>query len=409
MCVPDRNSAIYSSKRISFGSQPDNLCKDKSWNSVYFEKSSSKGEKERLSRGLHNQDATITTRLLRAIPANSCGQAFFCIRFSSISAPARRNRFDRGQYLATSPATFRPSLTKRSGAWPNTWRRLNKRRTLALAARSMVLRGEALFLIRDAGAIPAADWDLTTKDGKPVAYRVQVSEAGGGRDQTALAGEVLHFRIGADPAAPYYGQAPLRRANLTAGMLQAVETALAEVYELAPIGTAVLPFPEAAATDLESLARGFRGNRGKVMIRESVNVAAAGGPAPMADWKPMAMTPDLARAMTAETLQAAREAVGMAFGILPAMMASSATGLVVREGQRHLAQWCLQPIAALIGEEATDKLGEPVALDVMRPLQAYDAGGRARALSGIVAALAEAKAAGIDPGRALELVALADD
>ena len=91
------------------------------------------------------------------------------------------------------------------------------------------------------------------------------------------------------------------------------------------------------------------------------------------------------------------------------MMASSATGPVVREGQRHLAQWCLQPIAALIGEEATDKLGEPVALDVMRPLQAYDAGGRARALSGIVAALAEAKAAGIDPGRALELVALADD
>ena len=66
-------------------------------------------------------------------------------------------------------------------------------------------------------------------------------------------------------------------------------------------------------------------------------------------------------------------------------------------------------IAALIGEEATDKLGGPVALDVMRPLQAYDAGGRARALSGIVAALAEAKAAGIDPGRALELVALADD
>ena len=261
------------------------------------------------------------------------------------------------------------------------------RRTLALAARSMALRGEALFLIRDAGAIPAADWDLTTKDGKPVAYRVQVSEAGGGRDQTALAGEVLHFRIGADPAAPYYGQAPLRRANLTAGMLQAVETALAEVYELAPIGTAVLPFPEAAATDLESLARGFRGNRGKVMIRESVNVAAAGGPAPMADWKPMAMTPDLARAM----------------------MATTATGPVVREGQRHLAQWCLQPIAALIGEEATDKLGEPVALDVMRPLQAYDAGGRARALSGIVAALAEAKAAGIDPGRALELVALADD
>ena len=60
---------------------------------------------------------------------NSCGQVFFRIRFSSISAPARRNSFDRGQYLATSPATFRRSSWRHSGAWPNTWRRLNKRRT----------------------------------------------------------------------------------------------------------------------------------------------------------------------------------------------------------------------------------------------------------------------------------------
>lgn len=57
----------------------------------------------------------------------------------------------------------------------------------------------------------------------------------------------------------------------------------------------------------------------------------------------------------------------------------------------------LQPAAALLAEEASEKLGTPVEIDVMRPVQAFDAGGRARALSTIVEALARAKEAGIDP------------
>lgn len=278
------------------------------------------------------------------------------------------------------------------------------RRTLALCARSLALRGEALFLIRDHGLIPCSDWDLKTRDGQPTAYRVQVSEVGGGRSETVLAAEVLHFRIGSDVAAPYYGTAPLRRAQLTAGLLQAVETALAEVYEYAPLATQVLPFPEAPETDLESLARGFRGNRGKVLLRESVNVAAAGGPAPMTDWRPSDLTPDLSKAMTRETLQAARDAICLAYGVLPGMTSAAATGPMVREAQRHLAQWVLQPIAAMIAEEATAKLGVLVELDVTRPLQSYDTGGRARALSAIVGALAAAKEANVDPSEALKLV-----
>lgn len=278
------------------------------------------------------------------------------------------------------------------------------RRTLALCARSLALRGEALFLIRDHGLIPCSDWDLRTRDGVPTAYRVQVSEVGGGRSETVLAPEVLHFRIGSDVGAPYYGTAPLRRAQLTAGLLQAVETALAEVYEYAPLATQVLPFPEAPETDLETLARGFRGNRGKVLLRESVNVTAAGGPAPMTDWKPHDLSPDLSKAMTRETLQAARDGINMAYGVLPGMTSAAATGPMVREAQRHLAQWVLQPIAAMIAEEATAKLGVLVELDVMRPMQAFDAGGRARALTAIVGALAAAKEAGVDPSEALKLV-----
>lgn len=276
--------------------------------------------------------------------------------------------------------------------------------SLGIAGRSLALRGEALFLVRDDGLVPAHDWDLKTRDGKPSAYRVSVPEAGGGRTQTALAGEVLHFRIGSDTVAPWMGTAPLKRARLTAGTLNAIEAALSEVFENAPLGSQVLPMPEQPETDMESLGRGFRGQRGRVLLRESVNVSAAGGPVPQADWRPSDLSPDLQRAMTVENLTMAREAICGAFGVLPALFDGAAQGPLVREAQRHLAQWQLQPVAMLIAQEATAKLGSPIKLDVMRPLQAYDAGGRARTVAAIVQAMAQAKEAGVDPAPALALV-----
>ena len=272
------------------------------------------------------------------------------------------------------------------------------RRTMALTARSLALRGEALFLIGDRRMIPCSDWELSTRDGEPRAYRLSVSEAGGGTTRMALAPEVLHLRIGADPAAPWIGTAPLRRASLSAGMLQAVESALSEVFENAPLGSQIVPMPEAPGTDFERLGRGFRGRRGSVLLRESVNVTAAGGPAPAADWRPSDVTPDLSRSMSLEALEAGRGAVAQAFGVLPALLSMQAQGPLVREAQRHLAGWTLQPIAALMAEEATAKLGGPVTVDVLRPVQAYDVGGRARALATVVQALAQAKEAGIAPG-----------
>jgi hypothetical protein len=91
-------------------------------------------------------------------------------------------------------------------------------------------------------------------------------------------------------------------------------------------------------------------------------------------------------------LAAARDAISQAFGVLPALWSGQAQGPLVREAQRHLCQWTLQPIAALIAEEASAKLGSKVSMDLLRPLQAYDSGGRARAMLSIVQALAAAKA-----------------
>jgi hypothetical protein len=112
--------------------------------------------------------------------------------------------------------------------------------------------------------------------------------------------------------------------------------------------------------------------------------------------------------MTRETLTASRDAICAAFGVLPGLLYNATTGPMVRECQRHLAQWQLQPIAALMAEEATAKLGQPVTVDVMQPLQAHDAGGRARAAAGVVQALAQAKEAGVDADTAMKLVGWAD-
>jgi phage portal protein BeeE len=271
------------------------------------------------------------------------------------------------------------------------------RRTLAMIGRSLALRGEALFLIDDRGLIPCSDWDLNTKNGRPVAYRISISEAGGGTTQTALAGEVLHVRVGADVVTPWLGQSPLRRASLTAGLLHALEAALSEVFENAPIGSLIVPFPESTDVDLETLGRGFRGRRGRVLLRESVNVSAAGGPAPNFDWKAADLTPDLGRAMPLAALEMARGAICGAFGVLPSLWDKAATGPQTREAQRHLAQWTLQPVAEVIAEEVADKIGGPVSIDMMTATQSFDAGGSARAFATLIEGLARAKEAGLDP------------
>lgn len=281
---------------------------------------------------------------------------------------------------------------------------------MAMIGRSLAVRGESVWLI-DAVAnrlIPCSQWDLRTRFADPVAYRVSIPEAGGGITQTVLAAEVLHVRVAADPAAPWFGTPPLRRASLTASMLNAVESSLGEVFENAPLGSQVVPMPEAAETENANMARSFRGQRGRVLLRESVTVSAAGGPVPQTDWRPSSLSPDIEKAMTIETLGAARDAICGAFGVLPALFYSQAQGPLVREAQRHLAQWTLQPIGELLAEEASDKLGGAISIDVMTPAQAFDAGGSARAFATFVGALAQAKEAGLDPGSVAAALAKLD-
>lgn len=85
---------------------------------------------------------------------------------------------------------------------------------------------------------------------------------------------------------------------------------------------------------------------------------------------------------------------------------------LVREAQRHLAQLVLQPIANVMAEEATEKLGTAVTIDCVRPMQAFDHGGKARAFGAMLQAYATAKEAGLDGATlndALQFVDWADE
>ncbi|ROO25582.1 hypothetical protein SAOR_11980, partial [Salinisphaera orenii MK-B5] len=101
---------------------------------------------------------------------------------------------------------------------------------LGMAGRSLGFCGEALFVMRGDTLVAANSWTVSTRGSKPVAYRVTVPDTGGGRSDTVLAGEVLHFKIGIPVERPWTGTSPLHRASLTAEMLYAVEDALADVF-----------------------------------------------------------------------------------------------------------------------------------------------------------------------------------
>lgn len=268
------------------------------------------------------------------------------------------------------------------------------RRMMALAARALALRGEAVFLIRDR-LIPATDWDLSTRHGQPRAYRLGLPEIGGGRSETVLAAEVLHFRIGCEAVTPWAGSSPLRRAQISAQLLEAVETALRDVFRDAPIGTTIVPLPEGSAEDMDAMRSAFRGKRGAALVIEGVAQSTAAGMNPQIGQKSDQLSPDLSRTLADRVLTEAKGAVSGAFGILPGLMNATTTGPLVREAQRHLAQLVLQPIANLMAEEATEKLGGLVAIDCVRPMQAYDHGGKARALGAMLQAMASAKEAGL--------------
>jgi len=334
-----------------------------------------------------------------------------------------------GGYTALSMAARADAITGRGGAaetvaavqacvalWSNALSRADVEgdnglltpHVLAVAGRALATRGEAVFALDGDRLAAAGGWEINTSGGAPRAYRLTIYDAGGSATRTALAAEVLHFRINASDREPWRGRSPLGLAPVTADLLSVVEAAVSETLASAPLGSAVLPVPEMNPEDRERLAASFRGQRGRTLLRESVNVAAAGGPAPQTDWKTQDLTPDLQKSGVFDAWDRARDSITQVFGVDPSLLSSVASGPGLREAQRHFVTYHMQPVAGLIAAECSEKLGQPVTLDLVRPLGAVDHGGRARAAAALVGAVAAARAGGVSETELAALMRFVD-
>lgn len=244
---------------------------------------------------------------------------------------------------------------------------------------------------------PATDWDVSTRDGEPIAYRLQIPEAGGGHQVTALAAEVIDVRINAEVSTPWHGQDPLRKSSLTADTLAAIECGMGEVMA-GTWGSQVLPTPELQEEQRTQLEDKLRGHRGGLTPVESTRANASGGPMSVNDWVPSNLMPDIRGMELGVHWEAVRSTMLAAFGIPPILFSSLAQSAALREGQRHAVLWTLAPIAKIASAELAAKLDdENFMLDLITPLAAADSAGRARAVNVLTSS-------GMSLNDALELV-----
>jgi hypothetical protein len=187
---------------------------------------------------------------------------------------------------------------------------------LASIGRQLATEGNSVWYIGPDGLLPVSSYSVATTDaGQPRAYYIAIPGIDGGTQSMALADEVLHIRIGADSRLPWQGVAPLRRAQISAGLLRATEAALAEVFRDAPIGSMVLAMPETSAGANSKLGASFTGKHGRVLVRDSSTVYAGSQGNPD-DWRPANLTPNLRDSMAVESLKTARDAVLHVYGVL---------------------------------------------------------------------------------------------
>jgi hypothetical protein len=274
-----------------------------------------------------------------------------------------------------------------AGIVPERWRTLIDPPTLALIGRSLATRGQAVAHLAgttDISLTFATDWDLSTRQGRPVAYRLQIPEAGGGFQVHTLADETIDIAINRDIITPWHGQSPLRKASLSADLLAAIEGGLVDAFN-GSWANQILATPELSETQRDRLEAKLKGTRGGLALVESTRTLAAGSPPPQNDWRPEGLTPDTRGLEPVAHLEATRNSIMSAFGCPPLIFSAGAQSAAIRESQRHLVLYTLAPIAKIAATEIGRKLNDPdFSIDLVTPLAAADSAGRARAVGVLV-------------------------
>ena len=263
-------------------------------------------------------------------------------------------------------------------------------RFLKLVARDWIRRGDSVHAIsvNDDGNIsllPAASWDVNGgPDPRAWWYRVDVFAPSNTETVRIPAAGVVHSQWAHNPEEPWRGVSPWRLANLSAGLLAALERALAAEAGT-PVGT-LLPQPDVGGDedpdDDDELAQL------RTVIANLEGAAAfvptqAGGygqgvaEAPRADWKKTRLGADPPQSLIGLREQVELSIFG-ACGIPPALVIGRTDGTLARESWRRFVTGSVEPMANELAGILSEALETPVSFG-FRSLWAHDLVGRVTA------------------------------
>ena len=267
--------------------------------------------------------------------------------------------------------------------------------------RDLIVSGESLHVI-DVGTdglklLPVGDHDVsgTSPDPSEWIYRVSLHGPDASVSRSIPAAGVVHIRYSADPARPWRGVGPLRRAGLDAELLSSLLTRLKEESG-APVAH-VIPSPADGQADSTATLRADLKAAGGGVVMAETQMGGYGDKAasPMQDWAVRrigANPPDVLRALASET--GAR--IMKACSVPSALLTASADGTSQRESLRRWVHCHVAPLGRICAAELADKLNLPGLSMGFEALYGSDIVGRASAFKRLTeAGISVEKAASI--------------
>ena len=248
--------------------------------------------------------------------------------------------------------------------------------TMAQLFRETILLGESVQLIdlnrrtNDLRLLPVLPCPPITGGPAPESWRYEVrlprpnGEDPLDADQLPVrnvgAEGIVHVRYMTHPHAPWIGVSPLQSATRTAETLGLIERSLSQDSSI-PTG-GIMPQPDGISDQgIAGIKAAVSAGKGALTLIETTAGNFGLGPAgaPQRDWEQKrfgAMAP----ATSIQLWESAMLAVLAALGVPPSLYTSQ--GAALRESYRHLFGSTIEPLAALIQAELSEKLEEEVTI-----------------------------------------------
>ena len=248
--------------------------------------------------------------------------------------------------------------------------------TMAQLFRETVLLGESVQLIdlnrrtNDLRLLPVATRPIITGGPSPESWRYGIRLARpNGEDPLDIdqlpvrnigAEGVIHVRYMPYRSAPWQGVSPLQSAGFTAETLAHIEKSLQDDSKM-PTG-GIMPQPDGVSpTGITQVKAAVTAGKGALTLAETTASGFGLGPnaAPRKDWEQSRFGPMVPSA-SIQLWEGAMLAVLAALGVPPSLYTSQ--GAALRESYRHLFGSTIEPLAALIQAELSEKLEEAVTI-----------------------------------------------